>query len=173
VKPKKSLSRENFTFLSSLMAFIKISTKGRHFLGRGKKFAHFFLSTKLPKCDKITNLTWIRTCSSVDGESWPFISARVTGWVCEKNRPKSSPNRFLSKWIHYFFPWKKRRKNFDSFCKFHITGQRKQLPTRRKFVQSGHPAFHQRLRWKVWRLRKLSKKLTPQLDKKKSSGADL
>jgi hypothetical protein len=38
--------------------------------------------------------------------------ARVTGRVCEKNRPKFSPTTFLSKLTHNSLQWKKETQMF-------------------------------------------------------------
>jgi hypothetical protein len=54
----------------------------------------------------------------------------VTRWVSEKVAQNVAQCIFMSKFIQTFFPWKQDAPK---------TTQRKQLPNRRKFSQSGRP----------------------------------
>jgi hypothetical protein len=87
---------------------------------------------------------------SIDDESCPtyhvpctyVASATEAGWPDEfvvKNRPKFSPNLYLSRSLHNLNRVKKLSQNVGCFGNFQKTAQSKQSPKGRKFAQSGHP----------------------------------
>jgi hypothetical protein len=73
---------------------------------------------------------------------WPLCqtsrqSDQMSLW---KNRPRCSPNHFVSKLLHYFYFGKLYIVlKIGLILYFFVTAQSKQSPNRQKFAQSGHP----------------------------------
>jgi hypothetical protein len=95
--------------------------------------------------------------SAVENYEWTNPLSRVTRWVCEKIDQNVAQVNFcrLNKWLS---SWIKVAQNLDYFGNLRKTAQRKRWPARRKFAQSGHPAFKKQKKC-FWKTRKKRKRL--------------